>query len=134
MWIAKDDFNQSRAPHPPEVDLPLKNAKCNPSRVSYRFYTQPIASRNHSSSSNTMAFLIHLGNPPTHPFFRLLTAAPNPVVPSFGPFFISSSSPRSFHALSRFVCVARWIPKAACWSGTTSSSSSGFKGWCCGGT
>jgi hypothetical protein len=34
--------------------------------------------------------------------------------PSPGPRRISSSSPRSRHAGSFFVCVARWIPKAAC--------------------
>ena len=62
----------------------------------------------------------------------LTTPLPSPCFP--GPFPINSLSPRSFHALSFPFCVARWIPKAACWSGTTSSSSSGFSGWWCGGT
>ena len=45
-----------------------------------------------------------------------------------GPLFIKSPKPRSFHAGSLCPCVARWMPNAACWSGTTSSSSSGLTG------
>lgn len=47
---------------------------------------------------------------------------------------INRSKPRSLQAGSFTFCVARWMPKAACWSGTMSSSSSGLMGWCCGGT
>src|SRR4051794_9107784 len=53
--------------------------------------------------------------------------------PSPGPLLINSPSPRSFHAGSRTFCVALVIPNAACWSGTTSSSSSGLMGCRCGG-
>jgi hypothetical protein len=59
--------------------------------------------------------------------------SPAPPEPWPGPRRISSSSPRSRHEGSFLVCVARWMPNAACWSGTTSSSSSGFTGWRCGG-
>jgi hypothetical protein len=63
----------------------------------------------------------------------LLPTAPPPLcvpspAPSPGPRLTSSSSPKSLQLASRFPCVARWIPNAACWSGTTSSSSSGFRG------
>lgn len=51
-----------------------------------------------------------------------------------GPLRMRSARPRSFQAGSRARCVAFWMPKAACWSGTTSSSSSGLMGWWCGGT
>jgi hypothetical protein len=51
-----------------------------------------------------------------------------------GPSFKILSRPRSRQAGSCCRWVALWIPKAACCSGTTSSSSSGFKGWCWGGT
>jgi len=58
---------------------------------------------------------------------------PLPLPPTMGPLLSSSSRPRSRHVGSFFVCVARWMPNAACWSGTTSSSSSGFTGCRCGG-
>ena len=38
---------------------------------------------------------------------------------SFGPRRMSSSRLKSFQTGSRVLCVARVIPKAACWSGTT---------------
>lgn len=70
--------------------------------------------------------ILHLGND--------LEPAFNPTFSFSGPFFIKSASPKSFHAASLTFCVALWIPNAACWSGTTSSSSSGLIGWLCGGT
>jgi hypothetical protein len=69
---------------------------------------------------------LHLGRD-REPAFR-------PALSFSGPFFIKSASPKSFHAASLTFCVALWIPNAACWSGTTSSSSSGLIGWLCGGT
>ena len=51
--------------------------------------------------------------------------------PTAGPRLISPARPRSRQTGSRLSFVAFWMPKAACWSGTTSSSSSGFMGMCC---
>lgn len=44
------------------------------------------------------------------------------------------SIPKSLQTASRLLSIALVIPNAACWSGTTSSSSSGFGGWYCGST
>ena len=54
--------------------------------------------------------------------------------PGLGPCAMSRLSPRSFHAGSFLSWVAFVMPNAACWSGTTSSSSSGLMGCRCGGT
>lgn len=97
----------------------------------------------------------HLGNPPPKPS-PLLNPLPSPnpsadplLLPSFpslpvipapppmdapppgapGPFCTSSCRPKSVQAGTRWAWVARVMPKAACWSGTTSSSSSGLGGW-----
>ncbi|TLD28954.1 hypothetical protein PspLS_03585 [Pyricularia sp. CBS 133598] len=56
-----------------------------------------------------------------------------PLAPA-GPRVMSSDRPRSLQAGSFVFCVAFVMPKAACWSGTTSSSSSGLMGWWCSGT
>ena len=62
-------------------------------------------------------------------------AAEEPEPEAGGPRRMRSARPRSFQAGSRRPrWVARWMPKAACWSGTTSSSSSGFTGRCCAAT
>ena len=55
-------------------------------------------------------------------------AATGPLAPCPSP-FTSASSPRSRQTASCLRSMARVIPNAACWSGTTSSSSSGFGGW-----
>lgn len=74
-------------------------------------------------SSSSYSPSLHLGKllAPLNPFFL-------PPISFSGPFFISSASPKSFQAASLTFCVALWIPNAACWSGTTSSSSSGLMG------
>lgn len=97
----------------------------------------------------------HLGSPPPKPsLFLNPLPSPNPfadplLFPSFpslpmmpapqpadepphaaaGPFCTSSSKSKSRQAGSRLGWVACRMPKAACWSGTTLSWSSGFGGW-----
>lgn len=73
-------------------------------------------------------FPIVAPGPPTPPLPTPLQA------PASGPRPINSPSPKSRHAGSLLACVARWMPNAACWSGTTSSSSSGLTGWWTAGT
>lgn len=88
------------------------------------------------SRANTTETLVHRryrGNVLFPAMFDMLPPSARPPVCA-GPFFMSSESPRSFHAASLVFWVALWIPNAACWSGTISSSSSGFKGWFWAGT
>ncbi|KAK7437083.1 transporter particle component [Colletotrichum acutatum] len=101
--------------------------------------TPPIISSQNLSHSTLTIPPPHRGNlfPPPLPPAAL---PPAPACPlshppgGGGPRFINPDNPKSFHAASRDRCVALVIPNAACWSGTTSSSSSGLIGWCCGGT
>lgn len=89
--------------------------------------------------------VLYLGNrlPPAAPFFPAAPGPPAPFAlppalpfraPASGPLAMSSAKPKSRQAGSRRSAVALWMPKAACWSGTTSSSSSGLTGWWCAGT
>lgn len=84
-----------------------------------------------TNTAEPLAHRFYRGNVLFPAIFTLPSARP-PVCT--GPFFMSSESPRSFHAASLVFWVALWIPNAACWSGTISSSSSGFKGWFWAGT
>lgn len=108
--------------------------------------TNHITKPSHPSSSR-FPDINHRGRPLANPPPLPLAPAPAPTAaaaplppppppaPAAGPWLMSAPSPRSRQAGSPLPrCVAFWMPNAACWSGTTSSSSSGLTGRCCGGT
>ncbi|KAL2259979.1 hypothetical protein VTK26DRAFT_6159 [Humicola hyalothermophila] len=124
-------------PEPPQVTLPMIPTRRNAEQC------HPYNKTNANNRSPHRGSPLYALPGPTLLLPPILAFDPDPdpawawvavAAAGAGPRAMSSPRPRSRQAGSRTFCVARCTPNAACWSGTTSSSSSGLTGCRLGGT